>query len=75
MKITLLTHQRELDRKTNTGALALEYCEDIVERVIWERRNPDRELLGAIERGEAALLYPTGDITAARPEFHASGID
>lgn len=68
MKITLLTHERELDRNTNTGALALEHCGDIVERRVWARRQPDAALIGAIERGEAALVYPAGDATAARPE-------
>ena len=68
MKIILLTHQRELDRKTNTGTLALKHCGDIVERVTWERRNPDQALLEAIERGEAALVYPAGDSTPARLE-------
>lgn len=58
MKITLLTHERELDRKTNTGTLALEHCGDLVERLIWARREPERALVGAIERGEAALVYP-----------------
>lgn len=71
MRITLLTHRRELDRKTNTGALALVQCGNIVERVVWERRNPDPALLEAIERGEAALVYPGGEPTSARPEDFA----
>jgi len=68
MRITLLTHQRELDRKSNTGALALEHCGNTVERVVWERRHPDPALLDAIERGEAALVYPGGESTSARLE-------
>ncbi len=70
MRITLLTHQRELDRKTNTGALALEHCGDIVERVVWARREPDPALLDIVERGQAALVYP-GDSTSARLEDFA----
>ncbi|MFC6978801.1 DTW domain-containing protein [Microbulbifer taiwanensis] len=71
MKITLLTHQRELDRKTNTGALALQLCGDLVERRVWARREPDRALLDSIERGEAALVYPTAESTPAPPEDFA----
>lgn len=71
MRITLLTHQRELSRKTNTGGLALEHCGDRIERVVWERCNPDRALLDTIERGEAALVYPGGDSTPARLEDFA----
>lgn len=74
MKITLLTHQRELDRKTNTGALALEHCGDIVERVVWARREPDQALVDTIERGEAALVYPSADSTPARLEDFAQVI-
>lgn len=74
MKITLLTHQREFDRKTNTGALALEHCGDIVERVVWARREPDQALVDTIERGEAALVYPTGDSTSAPLEDFAQVI-
>lgn len=68
MKITLLTHQRELTRKTNTGALALANCGDLVERVKWERRSPDPELEASIERGEAALVYPEEEAASTRLE-------
>ncbi|WP_250458411.1 tRNA-uridine aminocarboxypropyltransferase [Microbulbifer litoralis] len=68
MEITLLTHERERDRKTNTGALALQQCGNSVRRTIWARRHPDPALVGAIERGEAALVYPGRDATPARLE-------
>ncbi|SDZ91282.1 tRNA-uridine aminocarboxypropyltransferase [Microbulbifer marinus] len=71
MKITLLTHERELDRKTNTGALALAHCGEIVERVAWARREPDTTLVDSVERGEAALVYPAADSTPARLEDFA----
>ncbi len=59
MKIFLLTHQRELDRKTNTGSLALEILPKQVERIIWERSLPDATLLSCIEKGTVALLFPS----------------
>ena len=61
MKIFLLTHQKELHRKTNTGALAVELLGEKVEVVVWERTKPNKKLLDAIEQGSIALLYPHED--------------
>ena len=58
MKLFLLTHQKELYRKTNTGTLAVELLGDDVELVLWERTKPNKKLLEAIEQGCIALLYP-----------------
>lgn len=58
MKLFLLTHQNELHRKTNTGALAVELLDDDVEVVLWERTKPNKKLLHFIEQGRVALLYP-----------------
>jgi DTW domain-containing protein YfiP len=60
MKIFLLTHERELHRGTNTGALAIDGSNQIVERVLWERVNPDKVLIRLIENNEAVLLYSKG---------------
>ncbi|WP_057831448.1 tRNA-uridine aminocarboxypropyltransferase [Colwellia sp. TT2012] len=57
MKIFLLTHERELHRATNTGALALEDANEIVERILWQRVNPNKDLVRLIENNEAVLLY------------------
>jgi len=57
MKIFLLTHERELHRTTNTGTLALAGSNEIVERILWERINPNEGLTRLIENHEAALLY------------------
>lgn len=58
MKLFLLTHQKELHRKTNTGALALELLGHDVEVILWERPKPNKKLLDYIEQGKTALLYP-----------------
>ena len=58
MKLFLLTHQKELYRKTNTGFLAVELLGDAVEVILWERTKPNKKLLDLIERGRVALLYP-----------------
>ena len=61
MKIFLLTHERELHRATNTGSLALENSNEIVERILWERVKPNKDLLRLIENNEAVLLYSQGE--------------
>jgi len=61
MKIFLLTHERELHRGTNTGSLAVEDSNDIVERILWERVNPDKDLTRLIDNNEAILLYSKGE--------------
>ena len=58
MKIILLTHQRELDRKSNTGQLVLDVLGSAANLVIWDRVNPDRALLSLIEQTEVGLLFP-----------------
>ncbi|MFK8021278.1 MAG: DTW domain-containing protein [Pseudomonadales bacterium] len=61
MKILLLTHEREINRATNTGSLAIESSKGLVERIIWERTKPNRELTKLIESNEALLLYAEGE--------------
>jgi DTW domain-containing protein YfiP len=65
MKIYLLTHERELHRATNTGALAIDDANEIVERIIWERVKPNKELTQLIENNEALLLYSKGESSSA----------
>ena len=61
MKIFLLTHERELRRGTNTGSIAIKYSNNIVERLLWERVNPNKDLIRLIENNEAVLLYSKGE--------------
>lgn len=65
MKIFLLTHERELHRATNTGSLAIEDSNVIVERILWERVNPNKDLIRLIEDNEALLLYSKGGSSSA----------
>ncbi len=58
MKLFLLTHQKELHRKTNTGSLSVELLAEQVEVVVWERTKPNKKLLDCIEQENIALLYP-----------------
>lgn len=68
MKIYLLTHKREHDRKTNTGSLAVKCSNGIVESIVWDRVNPNRALLDMIEKNETLLLYPTGNSKRSKLE-------
>ena len=58
MKIYLLTHAREINRETNTGSIAIKSTEGLVERIIWDRVNPDKQLVELIESNATILLYP-----------------
>lgn len=58
MQIILLTHEREVDRSTNTGGLALELVPELCRRIIWSRVSPDVELVAKLASGEAKLLFP-----------------
>ena len=68
MKIYLLTHERELHRATNTGSLALEFSNEIVERIVWERVNPDIKITQLIENNEAVLLYSKQESSPAESQ-------
>ncbi|MDH5464022.1 MAG: DTW domain-containing protein [Thiovulaceae bacterium] len=61
MKFFLLTHEREICRKTNTGRLVLDTLGEDAVKIIWERKSPDEALLKAIEAGDIALLYPSSE--------------
>lgn len=65
MKIFLLTHERELHRATNTGSLAIDDSNNIVERIVWERVNPNKTLTKLLENDEALLLYSKGESSLA----------
>jgi len=58
MKITLLTHFKEIDKPSNTGKLVLEVLGDAAEQIRWDRLNPPAGLVAEIEAGGVALVYP-----------------
>jgi DTW domain-containing protein YfiP len=61
MKITLLTHFKEFEKRSNTGQLVLEILGDAAEQVRWDRMNPPAGLVEEIEAGGVALVYPGSD--------------
>ncbi|WP_415837053.1 DTW domain-containing protein [Shewanella aquimarina] len=58
VKFVLLTHEREYDRPSNTGQLALAAFPELCRRVRWSRIAPDEALKQACESGDALLLFP-----------------
>lgn len=71
MKITLLTHSKEIGKRSNTGRLVLEVLGEAAEQIRWDRLEPPEGLVREIEAGGVALVYP-GLQDEARPDL--SGI-
>ena len=58
MNIYLLIHQRELDRRTNTGVLVTEVMGENCQLFVWDRVAPDAKLLEKLKQESVALVYP-----------------
>lgn len=58
MKITLLTHFKEFEKRSNTGRLVVDVLGRDAEQIRWDRMNPPARLLEEIEAGGVALVYP-----------------
>jgi len=58
MKIILLTHERELRKKTNTGALIPLIMGEDAQLLVWRRKEADQRLLDMLLSKKAALLFP-----------------
>ncbi|ARD21763.1 tRNA-uridine aminocarboxypropyltransferase [Shewanella japonica] len=58
MKIVLLTHQKEISRVNNTGRCVTTILKDDALVVVWDRVNPDLQLLNMINTCKVGLLYP-----------------
>ena len=70
MKFYLLTHQRELDRKTNTGQLVLKTLGNMAERIVWDRVNPEIRIVKHINDHSVSLMYPKEEAeNAAQANF------
>ncbi len=57
MRIILLTHSREVSKKTNTGQLVQQQIPN-TQTIIWQRTEPDEILLNLISTERLALVYP-----------------
>ena len=67
MKFILLTHFKELDKRSNTGRLVVEVLGSAAEQIRWERNQPPAGLVAEIEAGGVAIsliakrLPPSGE--------------
>ncbi|WP_338327156.1 tRNA-uridine aminocarboxypropyltransferase [Shewanella algae] len=68
MKIILLTHERELNRASNTATLALNAYPTLCKRVLWARKAPDAWLMEHLYLGRTALLYPQIEENTSRTQ-------
>lgn len=68
MQIILLTHSREVSKKTNTGQLVQRVIPH-TQTIIWQRTQPDKSLLQLIESGNTALVYPSEDNNTSTPHY------
>ncbi|WP_232786009.1 tRNA-uridine aminocarboxypropyltransferase [Shewanella algae] len=68
MKIILLTHERELNRASNTATLALNAYPTLCKRVLWARKAPDAWLMEHLSLGRTALLYPQTEESTSRTQ-------
>ncbi len=71
LQITLLTHEREVDRPTNTGCIALAQLPHICRRIVWSRVEPDDSLLSLAAQSNTWLLFPASE-RQPDPELHYS---
>lgn len=58
LKITLLTHDKEFAKRSNTGQVVVDVLGSAAEQVRWDRTNPPAKLIEEIEAGGVALIYP-----------------
>jgi len=72
MKFTLLTHSKELEKRSNTGRVVVEVLGSGAEQIRWDRMNPPAGLLKEIEAGGVALVYPG---TANEADEDLTGIE
>lgn len=56
MQLILLTHSREIQKTSNTGQLISRVIPNVL-TIIWQRTEPDKELLKLISAGETALVF------------------
>ncbi len=61
MKIYLLTHERELKRPTNTGNIVIKTLKEKSRQILWQRKNPDKELIEIINNENTVLLFNKGE--------------
>jgi DTW domain-containing protein YfiP len=57
IQIVLLTHEKELDRKTSTSNVVKDVLKERCETIVWERKNPDPRLETELMIEDTVLVY------------------
>ena len=60
-EFVLLTHERELKRKTSTSPLLLQQLAGRCEQLVWQRKQSDPFVERGMSAGNTVLLYPSED--------------
>lgn len=71
MKFTLLTHFKEIGKRSNTARVVLDVLGSAARQIRWDRMNPPAGLVGDIEAGGVALVFPG---TADEEDGNLAGI-
>jgi len=58
LKISLLTHFKEFEKRSNTGRIVLDVLGEAAEQICWDRMKPPVRLVEEIDAGGVALIYP-----------------
>lgn len=61
MNTILLTHERELSKKTGTGQVVKSVLKDSCVKVIWKRKEPSPLLENQLTPENTLLVYPGGE--------------
>lgn len=69
MHIYLVTHEKELTRRSNTGKLVQQFLQGDCDTVTWRRTQPDARLIAAIDAGRIAILSPDAEEGHCISEF------
>lgn len=58
-RVLLLTHEKEMDRKTGTGKIVKKVLGEVCKIIKWSRVEPDKDLVDNISN--SILIYPGGE--------------
>jgi DTW domain-containing protein YfiP len=64
--ILLLTHEREVSKPTNTAQCAINVLSTRVQKILWQRTEPNSKLMAILKSERVGLVYPDYEGSAER---------
>nr|WP_242523683.1 DTW domain-containing protein [Microbulbifer salipaludis] len=65
-----------MERPSNTGQLALTSATSaVVHRIVWQRTDPDPDLLSIVSRADVGLVYPVSEVPTEKSVAHPLSIE